>query len=260
MDYIQNKRKIINPFINFAKTKPRLFDLLRSIKRFFETNHGRIYNFLYNFSNEHNNKVTFVQIGANDGLRNDPIREFVVKNEWKGIFIEPLYDVFTLLKYNYSYIKSKNLIFINLAISDRDNEELNFYSIDENYLNGLPLEARLNFLRKSSFKKEHLERFLASNGLSNNLIRQKLVPTITLEKLFEKFFINEKINLLVVDAEGYDAKILKKIPFDKKRPEAILFETHNLGEQKHQLFEVLENENYRIEELDGDAIALDQLE
>ena len=36
------------------------------------------------------NKIqTFVQVGAHDGVMHDPLREFILKNKWNGLLIEP---------------------------------------------------------------------------------------------------------------------------------------------------------------------------
>jgi len=43
----------------------------------------------------------FVQIGANDGVFCDPIRNFVTRNRVAGIVVEPLKDYFRKLSENY---------------------------------------------------------------------------------------------------------------------------------------------------------------
>ena len=46
--------------------------------------------------------VRFVQIGANDGVTGDPLRELVLKHQLSGIFVEPLPDLFARLQANYA--------------------------------------------------------------------------------------------------------------------------------------------------------------
>ena len=43
----------------------------------------------------------FVQIGANDGFKADPIYLYVRKYGWKGILVEPVSYIFEKLKENY---------------------------------------------------------------------------------------------------------------------------------------------------------------
>ena len=49
-------------------------------------------------------KLSFIQIGANDGISSDPLYRFVKRNRGKvkGIVVEPLPDFFVKLKKNYS--------------------------------------------------------------------------------------------------------------------------------------------------------------
>src|SRR4051812_7423126 len=57
----------------------------------------------------------FIQVGANDGITDDDIRVHVVGQQWRGILIEPLPDVFEQLRANYSGFD--RLQFANLAIT-----------------------------------------------------------------------------------------------------------------------------------------------
>jgi hypothetical protein len=60
--------------------------------------------------------LRFIQVGANDGIYGDPIRDFIIKYQWSGILVEPQLDVFECLKQNYAACES-NLIFANVAVS-----------------------------------------------------------------------------------------------------------------------------------------------
>jgi hypothetical protein len=44
----------------------------------------------------------FIQIGAYDGRKDDPIYELVQRNRWSGILVEPQPDIFERLKQNYA--------------------------------------------------------------------------------------------------------------------------------------------------------------
>src|SRR5271166_6111911 len=60
----------------------------------------------------------FIQVGANDGLKDDPLRRFVSKYHWRGILVEPQPQVFERLVKNYE--AEKQLVFENVAIDDAD--------------------------------------------------------------------------------------------------------------------------------------------
>lgn len=42
--------------------------------------------------------VKFIQIGANDGITDDPIRKYILNHNWKGVLVEPNASVFESLK------------------------------------------------------------------------------------------------------------------------------------------------------------------
>mmetsp|Transcript_79962 Transcript_79962/g.213973 ORF Transcript_79962/g.213973 Transcript_79962/m.213973 type:complete len:161 (-) Transcript_79962:841-1323(-) len=58
----------------------------------------------------------FVEIGANDGKFADPLFEKVNAWKWRGLLVEPLEDVFRLLKQNYAHLPG--LSFENSAIAE----------------------------------------------------------------------------------------------------------------------------------------------
>jgi hypothetical protein len=61
--------------------------------------------------------VYFVQVGANDGILDDPIHPFVQTQGWRGVLIEPQPNIFEVLRR--SYAGSEGLTFINAAIDHR---------------------------------------------------------------------------------------------------------------------------------------------
>src|ERR1700761_6797871 len=64
----------------------------------------------------HGEQLTFIEIGANDGVSSDPLREFIVKYPWKGVLVEPQPDVFETLKSNYAHLENR-IFFENVAIA-----------------------------------------------------------------------------------------------------------------------------------------------
>ena len=59
------------------------------------------------------NNLFFLQIGANDGVSDDPINALVRKYNWSGILVEPGSEAFIDLQNNYKDYKDK-LIFYQL--------------------------------------------------------------------------------------------------------------------------------------------------
>jgi hypothetical protein len=62
---------------------------------------------------------------------------------------------------------------------------------------------------------------------NDNLTEELIVNTITFDKIFELCDI-ESIDILKIDAEGYDLEILKMFPFNKIKPKFIQVEHQHI--------------------------------
>jgi len=71
-----------------------------------------IQNFLNNISKSQ--EIYFVQIGANDGIYNDPLYKYIRRDKWKGVLIEPQKKIFNRLRNNYKNVEG--IFFLNAAI------------------------------------------------------------------------------------------------------------------------------------------------
>ncbi len=177
---------------------------------------------------------TFVQIGANDGVSNDPIRRYVVKYGFKGVLIEPQPDVFKRLKANYDGMPG--ITFENAAIAAQDGK-IEMYRFKKD--SGVPHWAD----GLASFSKETVIRnFQNIKGEVETII----VPTISFGSLLRKHNISH-LDLLQVDAEGYDYEILKMIDFNAIKPEIIHFEHGFLSpQQQNECFSYLQSKGYKV--------------
>jgi FkbM family methyltransferase len=238
---------------SFIKSHPRVFDLtVRIVKRGVLGRRGPIYDVLNQFSRSHGGCVSFIQIGANDGLRNDPIREFIARDQWRGVLIEPLPAVFEMLRRNYDYLNgSGQLTFENAAISSTE-ASLSFYTIADSLLRTLSLDAQLELLRKSSFSREHMEQFVEDPA---DVVRVE-APCTTVEAMIQRHFPENAIDLLVIDAEGHEDVILQSLDFARSRIGAVLFESHHLKAGGNDVFRLLEGHGYTIHKAGGDAFAV----
>jgi FkbM family methyltransferase len=240
---------------NLLKKNPRMFDSAKRLQTFFAKKDAA-WQFFDTFSKVHGNKVSFLYIGANDGMRSDPIRYFIVRDRWSGILVEPLPNVFSMLKSNFGYLNKLKLVFVNAAISSGTGSDLSFWTYDERYLDTLSMEARINCLRKSSFDRAHVLRWLHEDKISEEVLKEIKVPSLSLSELIKNQWNGEPINLLVMDAEGHEASIIPSIDFNVLKPEAIYFESHNLGVKKSDVYSFLSRNGYEIIEIGGDSIAL----
>ncbi len=211
--------------------------------------------FFNEFSKSHNRDVSFIQIGANDGLRWDPIRKFVVRDKWKGVFVEPIPDIFKMLENNYRYIKNSEFVFVNVAIGASKSDDLLFWTYSNEFLDSLSLEEKMYYLRLASFDKEHLRKRLMHYKNHDEILKSVKVPCISLNNLVEQYWPDRKVDLLIIDAEGHEASIIPSTNFKASKPEAIFFESHNLGTNKDMIYNYLTENGYKLIQMDGDTVA-----
>ena len=200
----------------------------------------------------------FVQVGANDGIWNDPLYKFIRRDRWKGILIEPQKNVFSKLINNYR--KSKGLIFENVAI-DSIKGSRNLYKIsfsESQWATGL-----------SSFNREDVQRMIDAGYAERMAAQEKVVPPsdksewISMETVVVETFSDvmarhnvRDIDLVMIDAEGYDYEIIKTIPFKDLSIRAVVWEhSHHTAELKRESREYLSLLGYRILECESDTIA-----
>ncbi|MDA3872145.1 MAG: FkbM family methyltransferase [Candidatus Marinimicrobia bacterium] len=203
-------------------------------------------------------KIYFIQIGANDGMYNDPLYKFIRRDNWEGILIEPQRNIFMRLKHNYK--KMNNLIFENVAVCNKNGLK-SLYKIsfsDANWASSI-----------SSFRKEDVEALINSGYVEKKAIKEGIkLPTnrkeyittekvncVTLENLILKYDITN-IDMLMIDAEGYDFEIIKTINFNKVKPLNIVYEhTHLSKKEKIECKNYLKSAGYNLFEDISDTLA-----
>lgn len=192
----------------------------------------------------------FLQIGANDGKRCDPLYGFVSANPDKvrGVVLEPLPDFYAQLKENYK--KFPNIIPLNRAIHN-ENKKMTLYRADPAKSHKLPDYAK----GIASFSKTHHEY----TGVPTDCIIEEQVECISLERILKEYQ-NMNFDLLQIDTEGYDAEILLAMDLTKFKPFLIQFE-HNVhknvmsAETLETVAQKLRSAGYDIVLEPNDAIA-----
>ena len=143
-----------------------------------------------------NNIKQLIQIGANDGKRFDILNKFIKLNKTKAILIEPIKKNFEDLKFNYRKLKYVKLE--NLAISV--NNEINYlFKVNEKYLKYYGDHVP----GITSFNKLHL----INHGIKKNHITKEKVNSSSIKKIIYKYNL-KNLDLLYIDTEGYDGKIV----------------------------------------------------
>ena len=148
----------------------------------------------------------FIEVGANDGITVDPLYELIIKYRWNGILIEPNPLMVGALKN--TYVNNTNLIIEECLISEKDGIIDFYYNGDNN--------TTLHNTLCESYANMHF-------GAA-----AKAVPTLSLtfDSLLKKHNVN-KVDLLMIDVEGYDAALLKIFPYHIIKPKLVRAEhTH----------------------------------
>lgn len=194
-------------------------------------------------------KFFFVQIGANNGMRYDPIHGLLAREKDKvaGICIEPVGEYFRELQDTYKHFPKIKLI--RAAIHNSQTEAI-VYKAD-NSSNGV--EERLKGM--ASFDKTNFTK----DGIPDSMIVAEKVPCLSFSNLISRENI-KKLHLLQIDAEGYDLEIIRSINFQSIKPRIINFEhrwEYGLQPQEEifSVLKILVDNGYQIVLNGNDALA-----
>jgi FkbM family methyltransferase len=163
----------------------------------------------------------FVQIGANDGVADDPIKTFIKENHWQGLMVEPIAYLFERLKQNY---RDFPIQFENSAIASQTGTQI-FYRTTQSA--NLPIWHEMIGSLKQEILQKHQKDFAE---LGKFLIEEE-VKCLTFNDLKEKYKLS-KIDFILIDTEGSDAEILQTIDLQELKTEMVIFE------HRHLTFEV----------------------
>jgi len=205
-----------------------------------------MYNFydkvLHKLGKEKGREVSFVNIGAMDGIMFDDSAGYVAMYEYCALYVEPIPYLFNRLKSNITDPRTK---FENSAISDYDGI-IQLLTIDKDAID--------NKLVHDCFYGMSAV-YPPKNGLASDGDREvvekygklEIVPCITLNTLLTKHNITN-IDILSIDAEGHDWTIVRQFDFTKYTPSVIRLEYINLTqEEKEKVCRFFSSNNYVFE-------------
>lgn len=185
----------------------------------------------------------FLNVGAFDGLANDPISRFARSHDCHGIFLEPQRGVFKRLYAN--LMDFPNFSFLNAAV-DRVSGFREIYYVPAG-IKDLPDWTE----QLASFHIEHLLRHEEKAPDLSRHIQKQAIQTISFEDLLDKFGL-ESIDVLQIDAEGMDAKLLVWFPFERIKPSVLHYETAHMSADEHQAVRArLEHFGYIVRRADS---------
>jgi FkbM family methyltransferase len=202
-------------------------------------------------------KFVICQIGANDGISADPIYDIIKNNKNIEVhLVEPQKEAYNLLIKNYNYIVNENrTFFYNYAITYTDEYVKLYINTSVNGTDG------------------HSSLLIRDLDIVNNITVAKytendyvLVKGCTVLNLYKQ--INKKIDVLVIDVEGYDTEIVKMFIENNIFPKVIYFERPGIGgsipgqeiliceSAENYIYKELHKYNYTIEKLQDNWICI----
>jgi FkbM family methyltransferase len=191
-------------------------------------------------------EVRYLQVGAFDGVSGDPIYPLIERHGLRGIVIEPQKDAFERLKANYACFP--HFHFVNAAIADHDGCST-LYRIKPDARGPEWLHQIASFDRNVVMWHARMVPNLAS------MIETEQVRCLTFETLFKELGIGY-VDLLQVDAEGFDAEILSLFDIPARKPAIVRFEHKHLSIADHEKsIGLLVGQGYRVATSAGDTLA-----
>jgi len=187
----------------------------------------------------------FVQIGANDGCRADPIRSIVLRHHLSGLLVEPLPDMFESLQQNYA--DCPNVLFENAAIGK---------TAGTLALTRVKADAKVpdSMHGMATFDENKLSKIVKKLG-AGDCLENVDVPMLKFADLADKYSF-EKIDLLVIDTEGYDLVVLESVFDAGFKPVIINIEVVGLSyDDRLKTKSLLTNMGYRFTDAGDDVVA-----
>ncbi len=182
-------------------------------------------------------EFTFLQIGAFDGVNNDPLHALILKYKLSGILVEPQPKAFDALKVTYR--DHPQLILVQAAVSHRA-EVKPFYTSEH------------QATQVASFSREHLIK----RKVPPSAIKELQLQCFTIDSLLKKYAV-DSLDLIQIDTEGYDFEIIKSIDFSSTKPFIIRYEHEHLSNLDYNAsLELLAQQGYQfhVEKKDVTAI------
>jgi len=192
--------------------------------------------------------LNFLQVGANDGRRADPLQRFIDAYDWSGLMYEPLPANFAELQRHRG--GNARLRLRQAAIDVRAGRR-SLYDLSAAATAGLPDWTR----GLASFSRERVATAARELNLPETAIVAEEVNTITWPMAWEEFG-PQRCDLLVLDTEGHDFVLLRAADLARHRPRLILFEhACNPLEERLDCYRELLQLGYELATAEGDTIA-----
>jgi FkbM family methyltransferase len=184
-----------------------------------------------------NPRLTFMQIGAFDGVGDDDLQTLIKTHQLRGVLVEPQPRAFAKLQQTYR--SQPNVMLLQAAIAEEDGVRELYCRRDEASM-------------VASFDREHLRK----HGIHETEIVAEKVRCLTIHSALAAAGLHN-VDLMQIDAEGYDWPIIRSIEFTKLRPRILRFEySHMSSRVADECLTLLASHGYRFLVETRDIIAI----
>jgi FkbM family methyltransferase len=192
-------------------------------------------------------ELSFVQVGAYDGVSSDPLCKYIERCGWSGVMLEPQPRPASQLRALY---RDNPKVVILEAALDSERRTRNLYTIESD---SVPKWAG----GMASFDRDQiLKQGCLIEGLEG-MVREIRVDCLIFDDVLDNLPQN-RLDLLQIDAEGADGHILSLFPFHRFKPAIIHWEIKNMTvSQQEEALERVIALGYRVSRSGGeDAVAV----
>ncbi len=173
------------------------------------------------------NKISYLDIGAHDPISMNNTYLFY-RQGGRGVCIEPNPRIYTRLKRH-----RRRDICLNAGVSETREDNVEFYILKSDTL--------------STFSKEKAECLV--NYLEENIDDVIRVPILSINEVMQ--ILPECPNLVSIDTEGMDLRIIRGIDLKKYRPnvfcvETLTYEKHKEGQKIHEIIDYMDSFGYSL--------------
>ena len=210
----------------------------------------------YDFYFSQTEKKYIVQVGGNDGIQSDPIREYLkIRGNYKAIIFEPIQYYYKKLIQLYN---DREDISIKQFFVSNNKEENKVYFIKPEIIDELdikyPKNGWLHLHGCGSFDKKHVEDGIERNSfkgteysrdtseLSNHIVSES-VKSFPLKDLN---FPKDSLNLLIIDVQFYELEVLLSLSFNEKIDYIIYEDVFPYSLESKKIRRLLKKNNYKV--------------
>ena len=200
---------------------------------------------------EHGQSCSFIQVGAYDGVSTDPLNRYITRCGWRGVMLEPQPGPVAQLRGLYK--DNAGIVVLEAAV-EGERKARSLYTVKSD---SLPKWAG----GMASFDREQILRpdYLIP-GIEKHICELR-VDCIPFADVIKARPGAGRLDLLQIDAEGANGRILSLFPFDELKPSIVHWEIKNMTKpEQERALDLLCVHGYRIARSGGeDMLAVHEL-